>query len=281
MVLHYKKYGGIKLNLLYKNNLKSGLNCVIEEGSQELDYLSLDILKLNKAEKFTQETKNNEVVLVILGGECSIAAENEKYENIGERQNVFDGKATAVYVPCKSEYIIEAVTEVEVAICKAKAESQKDVQLIKPADVKIKKTGKLNWQRDVHDIVSIDNTDAERIIVGETFNKPGNWSSYPPHRHDEDNWPEEVNLEEIYHFKIIPKQGFGIQKLYTDSRSIDETFSIEDGDTVILPEGYHPVAAAPGYELYYLWILAGKNRKMKPNDDPDHHWIKYVENIIE
>lgn len=269
------------MELLYKNDLKSGLNKIIDQNIKELDYLGLDILKLSEGEKFKNKTNNNEVVLVILAGECSINAEEEKYLNIGKRKNVFDGKATAVYVPCNSKYDISAVTSVEIAICKAKSENKKTVQLITPSKVKVNNTGKLNWQRKVHDIVSIENTDAERILVGETFNKPGNWSSYPPHRHDVDNWPEEVDLEEIYHFKINPKKGFGIQKLYTDSRDIDETFTVEDGDTVILPEGYHPVASAPGYELYYLWILAGKNRKMQPKDDSDHHWIKYVENIVD
>jgi len=88
-----------------------------------------------------------------------------------------------------------------------------------------------------------------------------------------DNPPEESKLEEVYFFKFSKPSGFGFQRIYTDDRNIDEAFSIEENDTVIIPKGYHPVAAAPGYSLYYLWILAGEGRKLIPNDDPDHKWI--------
>jgi 5-deoxy-glucuronate isomerase len=114
---------------------------------------------------------------------------------------------------------------------------------------------------------------AKKLLVGETYNIPGGWSSYPPHKHDVYSPGEEVCLEEIYHFRIDPPQGFGFQRIYSPERDLDEAYSIENGDTVIIPCGYHPVAAAPGYTLYYLWGLAGEKREMRPREDPGHAWV--------
>ena len=111
----------------------------------------------------------------------------------------------------------------------------------------------------VYNIVD-DRCDAEYLLVGETLNPPGNWSSSPPHKHEYNNLPEESDHEEIYFFKVDPEQGFGIQRLYTDDRELDEACVVENNDAVIISKGYHPVVAAPGYSLYYLWVLAGKGK---------------------
>jgi 5-deoxy-glucuronate isomerase len=120
----------------------------------------------------------------------------------------------------------------------------------------------------------------QNLIVGETINPPGNWSSSPPHKHDVDDLPMESKLEEVYFYKLKPQQGFGLQRIYSDDGDLDEAYVIRDGDTVAFPRGYHPVVAAPGYQLYYLWVLAGEKRIMCPNDDPDHAWVKDTEPII-
>jgi 5-deoxy-glucuronate isomerase len=107
-------------------------------------------------------------------------------------------------------------------------------------------------------------------MVGETFNPPGHWSSFPPHKHDGRNG--EPKLEEVYHYRIDPPQGFGYQTIYTnDGESI--THQVRDRDTVLLPYGYHPVSAAPGYRLYYLWAMAGEQRELALYEDPAHRWI--------
>lgn len=268
------------MDLLYKKDLKYGYTEIVGKDVKELDYLTLGILRLKEGERYSAETGDQEVALVIMGGTCTIKTGNKEWNGLGERLDVFSGKATAVYVSCQSSYTVEAETEVEIAVCGAFADEKNDPQLIMPQDVVVNHVGKMNWERDVHDIISIKNSNAQRLIVGETFNKPGNWSSYPPHKHDVNNLPEEVDLEEVYHFRLNPKQGFGIQKVYTSDNSIDETYTVKNESTVVLPEGYHPVAAAPGYELYYLWVLAGETRVMRPNDDPDHHWVKAVEKMV-
>jgi 5-deoxy-glucuronate isomerase len=107
--------------------------------------------------------------------------------------------------------------------------------------------------------------------VGETYNPPGLWSSYPPHKHDEHRPPEESKLEEVYHFRVKPSRGFGIQRVY--GQGLDETYAVQDRDTVVITRGFHPVASAPGYSLYYLWVLAGDERLMCPREDPEHAWI--------
>ncbi|MEK7765746.1 MAG: 5-deoxy-glucuronate isomerase, partial [bacterium] len=133
--------------------------------------------------------------------------------------------------------------------------------------------GKGNWFREVHD-VGVENLEAKSLIFGETFNPPGNWSSAPPHKHDVDNPPEEGKLEELYYYRLRPVQGFGLQRVYT-ADGYDQVFVVGDGDVVTLPRGFHPVVAAPGYDLYYFWVLAAfKERKLRARDDPKHKWIK-------
>jgi 5-deoxy-glucuronate isomerase len=114
---------------------------------------------------------------------------------------------------------------------------------------------------------------ASRLLLGETINPPGNWSSYPPHRHDRHNPPEEAELEEVYLFKVDPPAGFGVQMLY-DERGDERAFVVRDDDVAAIRHGYHPVVAASGYALYYLWVLAGQGREMMPRLDPDHAWVQ-------
>jgi len=158
----------------------------------------------------------------------------------------------------------------------AKGSLEYEPVLIFPAEASTKVIGQNNWQRSVVTSVG-DNVLANRLIVGETLNPPGNWSSSPPHKHDQD-LGEESKMEEVYLYKFNPPQGFGLQRIYTspdDPSPLDVTYAVKDGDVVVLPRGYHPVVAAPGYQLLYLWALAGETRNYGAwSDDPDHSWIK-------
>lgn len=249
---------------------KNGLVNLIGKKKSYLEHIQFGILTLNNS-SYSDEISEMEAVLVILSGKCSLATNGNKWDAIGKRKDVFGGKAYAVYIPPNSEYRVDASEEVEIAICKASASIKSEPKLITPSEVKLRVVGRENWQRNVYDIVT-DNVNAEKLIVGETINPPGNWSSYPPHKHDE-NSEKEVKMEEIYLFKIKPETGFGFQRLYTSDGSLNETYTLENNDLVIIPKGYHPVVAAPGYQLYYLWVLAGKTRILKPNEDPMHNWI--------
>ncbi|MCK5595590.1 5-deoxy-glucuronate isomerase, partial [bacterium] len=140
----------------------------------------------------------------------------------------------------------------------------------------VRSVGKGAWTRNLYNIID-DRTSAGCLIVGETISPPGNWSSFPPHKHDIENLPEETKLEEVYFFKFQSEDGFGMQRLYTASDSkdkgFDEALVLKNNTATIMPRGYHPVCTAPGYSVYYLWILAGKNRKLIPSEDPQHSWI--------
>ena len=268
------------MSLHIRKSLKKGYNEIVGAEDERLEFIELGVLRLCDGASYSQEPEAKEAALVILSGRCTVKAGGQSFEAIGARLDVFSGAPYAVYVPCDVAYEVIGVGDVEIALCKAPSDLKSPVRLISPAEVKVKSVGTLNWRRDVRDILDTG-VQAKHLVVGETLNPPGHWSSAPPHRHDHDNPPEEVDMEEVYFFKIKPSQGFGIQRVYTDDRSTDEAYGIEDNDAVVLPEGYHPVVAGPGYQLYYLWILAGKHRVLCPKDDPAHAWLKHVEPIVE
>jgi 5-deoxy-glucuronate isomerase len=118
-----------------------------------------------------------------------------------------------------------------------------------------------------------ETAEAENLLVVEVITPSGHWSSYPPHKHDRDALPEESQLEETYYHRLNPPQGYAVQRVYTDDRSLDATMAVSDGDVVLVPRGYHPVGAAHGYDLYYLNVMAGPKRVWRFHNDPDHAWL--------
>lgn len=253
------------------------------------------------ARSFSGDSGVNELGLIILGGRCFVEAGSEKWGPIGARENVFSGRATAVYVPPHTAYRISSVDEdeggVEIAIAGVPCGGEVggcglqpagEPQLVAPDQVVVNTRGARNFAREVHDIIA-SNVKAQKLVIGETFTPQGNWSSYPPHKHDVDDFPDEVKMEELYFFKVNPLQGFGVQVMYgfasgagckarsggeRYSRPCESAYIVRDNDAVLIEGGYHPVVAAPGYALYYLWVLAGETRVLVPRDDPDHAWVK-------
>ena len=271
-----------QLNLHIRKPIEHGTNKIVTRGD-ELEFLGFKIVHLNESESETLQFAGEEAALVILSGTATIKVGGQSYERIGGRQNVFQANATTVYVPCDHEAIVTAVGPgpLSVAVCAATSSLKRQPTLIRPEDVRTKSVGRANWRRTVKDIIDFT-FDAGHIVVGETINLPGNWSSSPPHKHEVDNPPHEVKMEEIYFYQFNPEQGFGVQRLYTDDRELDVCYAIEHNDTVLIPKGYHPVGAAPGYQLYYLWFMAGPtSRVLRPKDDPAHAWLKSVEPVID
>ena len=202
---------------------------------------------------------------------------------IGERTDVFNGKPVMVYLPGGVRYEVTAESpRLGIGVAAAPTDVEWPPAIVNPADVIERSVGVWNWRRKVCVAVG-DNVQARRLIVGETLNPPGNWSSFPPHKHDEKD-ADESPYEEVYFFRIKPSQGYGIQRIYTAPGSrdpLDEVYVIKNNDTIIIPRGYYPVVAGPGYELYYLWILAGEERKYGAwSDDPQHSWLKNCEPVI-
>jgi 5-deoxy-glucuronate isomerase len=185
------------------------------------------------------------------------------------RAGVFAERATAVYLPPRMPLTIAAASPLEAVLIAAPTAESGAAALVTPADVVVNARGRATFAREVHDLFVRD-PHARRLMVGETFNPPGHWSSYPPHKHDGRNG--EPFLEEVYYFRVEPAHGFGHQMLYTeDGESV--THQVRDGDAVLLPYGYHPVSSPPGYALYYLWAMAGDERKLSLYEDPAHRWI--------
>jgi 5-deoxy-glucuronate isomerase len=111
---------------------------------------------------------------------------------------------------------------------------------------------------------------AESLLVTEVLTPGGNWSSWPPRKHDTNDLPRESYLEETYYHRTARPEGFAVQTIYTDDRSLDEAFQVHDGDLVLVPRGYHSVAAGPGYDLYYLNVMAGPQRRWVATTDANH-----------
>ncbi len=234
--------------------------------------VEIDMVRLAKGETKSYYEKGKEFGLVILSGKCTVEGDGFKYENIGERETVFDGNATAVYVPRNTDFKITGEGEVSVAVTKCPSENDHKPVLIKPEDVVEKDMGKPGWERHAMFILD-ERVEADQIYIGECFVEGGQWASYPPHKHDDDNMPIEANTEEIYYYEFEKPQGFGIQKVYTKEGDIDETYTVKSGDFVEIPRGYHPFHTAPGYKNYYLWIMAGPVRGFYMTTDEDHKWL--------
>ena len=235
------------------------------------DLIGLALSDLDAGQSF-ESTGDLETVVVLLGGVVDVEANGESLGSAGGRSSVFEGPGHAVYAPPGTVLRLKATTPAQIAIATAPAGQGAPLKarIIGPGDQRLADVGKGNWSRTVRTILGPEHA-AGRLLLGETINPPGNWSSYPPHKHDREAPPEEVRLEEVYFFKVDPPEGFGVQVRYDDAGT--EAFTVRDGDSAVIRSGYHPLVAAPGYSLYYLWIMAGDGRQMIPFIDPAHAWV--------
>jgi 5-deoxy-glucuronate isomerase len=236
-------------------------------------WMSMSVRRLRPSEIVRASTRNEECAFVLLGGKC-IADCGEGAKHIGKRANVFDGFPYAIYLPAGHEIRFTAETVCEIAECRVPSEAKLEPRLITPEDVASSLRGGGNASRQIVDIIKPD-FPADKLVVIEVYTPGGNWSSYPPHKHDVHNPPTEVDLDEIYYYRIEhPKEGFALQRLYSPGMSRDFTVRAQDGDAVLVHSGFHPVVAGPGYNVYYLNFLAGTSRTLSVTEDPNHVWIK-------
>jgi len=255
-----------------------------EDGLNELsenpcNLLGFAKLSLPPGGELSGNTGDREALLVVLCGTASIQANGVEFANVGGRPNVFSGKPHSIYLPPGSNYSVSVPSDrgpFEAALPMAKAEDGCPPFLIEPDQVRSGKWGISNFSRVFHQILvqgQHPGRRVSRLIVGETFTPSGNWSTYPPHRHEFDNPPHEVFMEEMYYFRVAPKEGWGLAKYYNDDRSIDEAYTVKDDTILMMPTGYHTVVSAPGYTTYYMWFLAGNTRTQAVVDDPDVGWV--------
>jgi 5-deoxy-glucuronate isomerase len=247
---------------------------VVDPVSAAWRYLSFRVEHLRDGEQVSRRTGDEEIALVPLGGRCAVESGGERWE-LGERATVFEGMPWALYLPRDTEYTLSALGDVEVAVPGALADERFEPRLVTPSDVEIEVRGSGNATRQINHILKPE-FPAQRLLVVEVFTPAGNWSSYPPHKHDEDHPPGEVVLEEIYYFRTQsePQGAFAVQRLYSPQHGTDLTETVRDGDIMLVPHGYHTTAAAHGYDLYYLNGLAGDRRSMASADDPALAWIR-------
>ena len=217
---------------------------------------------------------DREVCIVLLAGSADIHAATGRWKDVGSRRSVFDGPPDSVYVgPGDSIEVIGKSDACEVALCWAPAENGAQARLIRASEIKPFQRGSGSTARTIHNIL-MEDREAESLLVTEVYTPGGHWSSYPPHKHDTDDPPRETYLEETYYHRLARPEGFGVQLVYTDDRSLDEAIQVRDGDVVLVPRGYHTVSAPPGYEVYYLNVMAGPRREWKITFDPDHDRLR-------
>jgi 5-deoxy-glucuronate isomerase len=235
------------------------------------DWMGLFVRRLQPGDVFRTRTENEEAAFVILGGTC-VVDWGQGATQVGKRKNVFDGLPYTLYLPTQCDVSFVAETTCEIAECRVPSNAPLEPKLITPHDVANSLRGGGNASRQIVDVIS-PAFPADKLMVIEVYTPGGNWSSYPPHKHDVHNPPAEVDLDEIYYYRIQPG-GFALQHLYEGEATDGRTVKAKDGDVVLVHSGYHAVVAGPGYDVYYLNFLAGSARALAVTEDKQHAWIR-------
>jgi 5-deoxy-glucuronate isomerase len=241
---------------------------------EQTTYISLDLIAA-EPEETIELTPGSERLAVILSGRARVAMDGQDAGVLGGRTDVFDGPGDAVYVPPASRAaLVASGAGLTVAVVAAPAGAQPagPARVIAAATQRETIVGRDNWSRIVRNILGPDDQ-ASRLIVGETVHSgTGTWSSYPPHRHDRES-PDETALEEVYYYRVHPANGFAVQIRYDTDTGQEDLHMVRDGDAAAITSGFHPLVAAAGHDLYYLWILAGEQRGMRVHIDPRYRWV--------
>lgn len=218
--------------------------------------------------------QGREAILVVAEGHVRVRAAGQDWGPMGERMSVWERTAPhALYLPPGAEWAVEADTEAHVALCSAPSGGGRPAQRLGPEGIALRERGRGTNLRLIHDIAMEGRDVADSLLVTEVFTPAGHWSSYPPHRHDEDDFPRITLLEETYWFRLEPRAGWGVQRVYTEDGTLDETMAVRDGDVTLVPRGHHPCAAPHGFEMYYLNVMAGPRRAWRFQPDPEHAWL--------
>ncbi len=262
---------------------------VVVEVTPELagwEYINFEVRRLAAQQAWSFATGEHELALVLLSGNVGVASDRGQWSSIGERRDVFSDPPSALYLPHHTSFTVTAATDSEFAVAWVRAEQDHEPRLVSPQDVELEIRGGDNATRHINNIIP-PGFPCHRLVVVEVYTPSGNWSSYPPHKHDihktdADGTVLEADLEEVYFYKLSRPDGFAFQRIYTDDESplhragfpIDAVLLARDNDAVLVPEGYHPVTSAPGYTTYYLNILAGSAQSLANSEDQRHAWVK-------
>jgi 5-deoxy-glucuronate isomerase len=230
-------------------------------------HVGFEVLSLDVDQTARRSTQARELCVVAVEGRCVVRSDHGEWQ-IGGRADPWSGPPGAAYLPPGTEVELDGAGEV--ALCWAPGNGGAPARVLEPSPVEVRGTG--TYERRIHNILMGDRQ-ADSLLVTEVLTPGGHWSSYPPHKHDRDAMPDESLLEETYYHRVAPAHGFGLQRVYTADGELDETVAVRDRDTVLVPRGYHTVSAPPGYDLYYLNVMAGPTRAWAISNDPDHEWM--------
>jgi 5-deoxy-glucuronate isomerase len=239
-------------------------------------YTGIRVIRLAAAEARIIATGTREMLVLPLRGGCSVEVEGQRHVLDG-RDSVFEGITDFVYLPVGCEATLTSRGGAEVAIPFAEATRRLPSAYMPARDIVIETRGAGSATRQINNLFVAGGLPAHRLVVVEVLTPGGNWSSYPPHKHDDATTIGEAELEEIYYYRIQGESGFGVHRTYTADRSIDETITVRDGDVCLVPRGYHgPCVAPPEFPMYYLNVLAGvsDSRSLGFSDDPAYAWIR-------
>jgi 5-deoxy-glucuronate isomerase len=243
---------------------------LVHGGPVEMQYVGFEVLRLDPGQRAERSTGERECCAVVISGGCSIG----DFADLGGRPDPWSGLPDAAYLPPGTTFdVVAGDGGAEVGLCFAPAPNGgAEIRVLPGDEIDVETRGFGNQERTIHPILMGDRP-ADSLLVCEVITPAGHWSSYPPHKHDRDAMPEESFLEETYYHRVKPARGFALQRVYTAEGDLDETLSVRDGDTVLVPRGYHTVSAPPGYDLYYLNVMAGPTRAWAIANDPDHEWM--------
>lgn len=237
------------------------------------EYVGFEVYLLRPGTVLRKNTDGRETCLVLVAGTANVETSEASFSDVGKRMSPFERTPPeAIYVPANDFFVVTAKTEVELAVCTAPGTGMYRARHIGAGEIIPARRGKGMNQRQVHTILA-DESMAESLLVVEVFTDEGHTSSYPSHKHDRDNPPEETYLEETYYHRFAPAQGWAMQRVYDDDRTLDECMAAYDRDVVLVPRGYHPIATLAGYDNYYLNVMAGPVKQWRFNWEPDHAWI--------
>ncbi|MGI9390018.1 MAG: 5-deoxy-glucuronate isomerase [Boseongicola sp.] len=237
-------------------------------------YVGFALYRLNTEDTASEVTGDREAIIVLIEGRAELTVGDQSFGELGDRLDVFERTPPhCLYVPNGSDWTATATTDCTLAVCTAPGKGGYTAQKIGPNGIELEERGKGTNTRYINNIAMEDRDVADSLLVTEVFTPAGHWSSYPPHRHDEDDFPNMTYLEETYYHRLNPTQGFGIQRVWTEDGSLDETISVSNHEVVLVPKGHHPCSAPYGYDMYYLNVMAGPLRKWRFKNHPDHDWI--------
>jgi len=267
---------------------RTGTTIEVSRAQAGWRFVHFAVRQIVPGKPFRGKTAREECCLVLLRGHCRISFDGRSLV-LGPRRDVFDSYPHALYLPPKTAFHVDADQLTELADGRApvpvrasasagtSGRKSLEARVIRPEDCGFEIRGGGNATRQIVDIIRPE-FPAARLMVCEVFTPAGNWSSYPPHKHDVDRPPGEVKLEEIYYYRFqasdlshrssagAEADAFGIQRLY-DERA-DRVMTVRHGDVTLIRSGYHPFVAAYGYNAYYSNVLAGTRRSMAASDDP-------------